>query len=318
MIDIARRNLRGAEPDRLGALFCCAVLASGLLGCRRDAQAGRPAARSSTVPATAPALAVAPGLSDTELHLPRQLRPGEKVPLLVMLHGLGGSGADIARDSDWPQFAEQRRFAWLAPSGAQDRQGRRFWNAGASCCNFDGVPVDHVAALRSVIEHVLLTAPIDPQRVFVGGFSNGGFMAHRFGCEAPDLVRGIVSVSGSGPLEPVACRTPSSLRVLQIHGDADPIVPYGGGHLFRNPQLPEHASAQKTVADWAARLGCDPTPRSAGAFDFEARLPGAETQVSRFEGCKFGEVQLWTVNGGAHTLGFHAPGPATIWRFLND
>ncbi len=178
--------------------------------------------------------------------------------------------------------------------------------------------MDHVAELRAVIAHALSSAPIDKQRVFVGGFSNGGFMAHRFGCEAPDLVRGIVSISGAGPLEPVTCRAASALRVLQIQGDADPIVPYQGGHLFRNPELPEHASAQKTVGDWAARLGCNINPKSEGGFDFEARLAGAETRVSRFEGCKFGQVQLWTVGGGAHILGFHAPGPESIWRFLTE
>jgi polyhydroxybutyrate depolymerase len=320
-----RRGLSRLAPLLLGN----AVLAVALLGCRRDPEPARATVASSAAPGSTAAPtesgsardAASAGLAsiaDTEVHLPRELRAGENLPLLVMLHGLGGSGDDIARGSDWPQFAEQHRIAWIAPSGPQDRRGRRFWNAGASCCNFDHLPVDHVAELRGVIERALASAPIDKQRVFLGGFSNGGFMAHRFGCEAPDLVRGIVSISGSGPLEPVTCRAAKSLRVLQIQGDADPIVPYDGGHLFRDPGLPEHASAQKTVRDWAVRLGCDNTPKSEGGFDFEARLPGAETRVSRFEGCKSGQVQLWTVGGGAHILGFSAPGPESIWRFLAE
>jgi polyhydroxybutyrate depolymerase len=299
-------------------LSYAAAVAVALLGCRRDPEPGRPLASARWVPEAAPVPSSKPSITDTELHLPHELQPGEQLPLLVMLHGLGGSGQDIARSSDWPRFAEQQRIAWLAPSGPMDRQGRRFWNAGASCCNFDQRNVDHVTELRGVIERALASGHVDKQRVFVGGFSNGGFMAHRFACEAPELVRGIVSISGSGPLEPVTCRRPSSLRVLQIQGDADPIVTYEGGHLFRNPALPEHASAQKTVGDWAARLGCAVTPKSDGAFDFEARLPGAETRVSRFEDCKSGQVQLWTVGGGAHLLGFQAPGPATIWRFLTE
>ncbi len=317
MADGTKGRSRRGHAHLTLALSYHVALTVAMLGCRRDPEPARATATSSGVAPAASAPST-PSIVDTELHLPRELRTGERLPLLVMLHGLGGSGDDIARGSDWPQFAERRRIAWIAPSGPQDRQGRRFWNAGASCCNFDQLPVDHVAELRAVIERALASAPIDKQRVFLGGFSNGGFMAHRFGCEAPDLVRGIVSISGSGPLEPVTCRAAGALRVLQIQGDADPVVTYAGGHLFRNPALPEHASAQKTVGDWAARLGCNPAVESAGDFDFEARLPGAETRVSRFVGCKSGQVQLWTVAGGAHVLGFQAPGPESIWRFLTE
>jgi polyhydroxybutyrate depolymerase len=30
---------------------------------------------------------------------------------------------------------------------------------------------------------------VDPARVFAGGYSNGGYMTYRLGCEASDLVR---------------------------------------------------------------------------------------------------------------------------------
>lgn len=254
------------------------------------------------------------------LHLPARRVGEQKVPLLVLLHGYGGSGEDLERHSELSRTADELGFAWLAPSGPQDAiTGYRYWNAGESCCGGNGkYGPDHVGALRRLITRTIASAPIDPARVYVGGYSNGGFMAHRFGCEASELVRGIVSISGAGPIEPVTCRAPTSLRVLQISGNLDTIVSYEGGHLFSNPSLHEHVSAQKTVGDWASRLGCNATPQDAGRIDLEPGLPGDETRISRFEGCRSGEVQLWTVDGGEHNVGYRAPAVRAIWRFLNE
>lgn len=252
-----------------------------------------------------------------QLHLPANLPSDAKAPLLVMLHGLGSSAEMIEQLSEWPKFAEEHGLAWIAPNGPLDSKNRRFWDAGPSCCNFDQREVDHVAELSELIERVAGGGRIDRERIFVGGYSNGGFMAHRLACEKPELVRAVISVAGSGPTDRSACKKPVSLRVLQIQGDADPIVTYAGGHLFKDERLPEHLSARKTVQDWAASLGCRPQPVALEPVDFEANLPGLETRRERYEGCKLGGVELWTVAGGAHFIGFRAPGPSAIWQFLN-
>ncbi len=252
------------------------------------------------------------------LHLPANLAAGQKAPLLLMLHSLGTSAQDIETRTDWPRFAERHGIAWLAPNGPVDALGRRFWDAGPSCCNFAGPPIDHVAALRQLLQETLQNNPIDAERVFVGGISNGGFMAHRFACAAPELVRGIVSISGAGPLEAVTCQTPKALRVLEIHGDSDPIVSFEGGHLFRDPSLPEHASVQKTMSDWAARLGCTGDPLAEDPINIEQRFPGNETRVSRYAGCAHGKLELWTVTGGNHYLAFYDPAPEAVWKTLSE
>jgi polyhydroxybutyrate depolymerase len=254
---------------------------------------------------------------DAKLHLPAS-GGGTKVPLLLMLHGLGASARDIESSSDWLAFADQHGIAWLAPSGPFDRQGRRFWNAGASCCNFDQIEVDHVAQLAALIERTVATPGIDRARVFVGGHSNGAFMAHRLACERPDLIHGVIALAGTGPLDPALCKRPRDLRVLQVHGDADPIVPYAGGHLFRSPSLPTHLSALETTRNWAGLLGCDPAPVARAPVDVEPALPGAETRVQSYRDCKAGKVELWTVVGGGHLVGFRSPAPAAIWAFLSE
>lgn len=271
----------------------------------------------SSAPTPSPVIATKPPGLVAPLHLPPNLSAGTKVPLLVMLHGLGSSAEMVEQLSEWPKFAEEHGLAWIAPNGPLDQKGRRFWDAGPSCCNFDRMKVDHVAELSELIERVGGSAPIDRERIFVGGYSNGGFMAHRLACEKPELVRAIISVAGSGPLDRSMCKAPVALEVLQIQGDADPIVTYEGGHLFKDPKLPEHMSARKTAEDWASSLGCSAKPKTLEPVDFEANIAGLETRRERYEGCKRGHVELWTVAGGAHYIGFRAPGPAAIWQFLN-
>lgn len=238
--------------------------------------------------------------------------------MLLMLHSIGTSAEDVESRTDWPKFAAAQGVAWLAPNGPKDSLGRRFWDAGPSCCNFTGQRIDHVAALKELLERALREHPeLDAERVYIGGISNGGFMAHRFACEAPELVRGVVSISGAGPLERVSCKRPESLRVLEVHGDADPIVSYRGGHFLGMPLLPEHASAQKTLSDWAARLGCKGDAVPGEPLDVEKRYPGKETRVSRYAECERGALELWTVTGGDHYLAFYEPSPTAIWQFLS-
>jgi poly(3-hydroxybutyrate) depolymerase len=86
--------------------------------------------------------------------------------------------------------------------------------------------------------------------------------------------------------------------------------------LFSNPSWPEHVSAQKTATDWAAALGCRSSATAGTPIDVEARLPGAETRVERYESCKNGALELWTVAGGGHEIGFSEPAPTAVWAFL--
>ncbi|RYZ05868.1 MAG: alpha/beta fold hydrolase [Myxococcales bacterium] len=295
---------------RAAAISCSLIFASA---CQRTPAGPQPAASAQPAPS---ATAAVPEL-DAVLHLPPQ-KAGQKAPLLVLLHGLGSSGQELAAGSDWPTFAEAHGIAWVAPNGPFDRRGRRFWAAGPECCNFDQLPVDHVAALGALITRLGASAGVDGSRVYVGGHSNGGFMAHRLACERPDLVRGIVAIAGTGPMSRSACKAPGSLRVLHIHGEQDPIVTYPGGHLFRNSAYPEHLSAQRTASDWAQSLGCDPTPSAAPALNLETQLPGAETRVDAYQHCKAGAVELWSVAGAAHYLGFRAPAPEAVWAFLSQ
>jgi polyhydroxybutyrate depolymerase len=243
--------------------------------------------------------------ADPEVHvLPVADRaPGERRPLLLYLHGLGGSGAEALANPELRGLAERGRMVLVAPDGNLDRQGRRFWNAGPACCNFDGKAVNDVARLEALIAHWLQRPEIDPARVYVVGFSNGGFMAHRLGCFMDDRLAAVVSIGGAGRAPDEACAPSSPLAVLEVHGDADPIVRYQGGRVLDNRAAEPHLSAPETFGNWAEHLGC-PTGAAPKVtlVDLDPRLPGPETKIESYADCPLGSVELWTVRGGGHQV----------------
>jgi polyhydroxybutyrate depolymerase len=250
-----------------------------------------------------------------QVFVPEQGPEGAR-PLLVFLHGLGGSGAELVHALDLRALAGKLGFAFIAPEGHLDYSGRRFWNASSSCCNFDALEVDHVAALSGWIDAALKHPRVDAGRVYLVGFSNGGFMAYRAACEIGSRLRGIFSIAGAGPSDLASCHPQQQLSVVQIHGDADAIVAFAGGHLFADSRRPRHPSAEASLRFFAELDGCSETPRVERDLDLDPRISGAETQVMAFPECRFGAVELWRIRGGDHASGLSRRSLRAIWEFI--
>jgi len=249
------------------------------------------------------------------LRLPETLQAGERVPLLLVLHGFGVSSSLLIAKAGLNRVADQKKFAYLAPEGARDALGRPFWNAGKSCCDLDHRQIDDVKRLRELLDANLSHASVDPKRVFVIGYSNGGFMAQRLACDVGDRIAGVVSVAGASPSPDVPCTQNSALSVLAIHGDGDPIVHYGGGTVFDRTDVQPHSSALDTAKYWARHLSCGGTPRTVDRIDLEPYVPERETSIQRYDDCR-GAVELWTVKGGGHYVALQPPALEAIWGFV--
>lgn len=138
--------------------------------------------------------------------------PGRK-PFVLWLHGYGADSAALRGALHLPALAAERDFAWSAPNGLADSRKRRFWNAGA-CCNYDGNAIDDVARLSNILAHAAEHPRIDPARIYVVGFSNGGFMAHRLACESRIRITGFASLAGGGP--PASCSPAGPTAAIQV------------------------------------------------------------------------------------------------------
>ena len=272
-----------------------------------------------TTAATEPSARSAPPLvvPAAQIHEVRDLAPGERRPLLIVLHGLGSSGQNLFDALHLAEFGARERVFVIAPDGTPDRLGRRFWNAGSACCNFEQRPIDDVARLGALIDSWRARPDVDPKRVFVMGHSNGGFMTGRLACELGERISFAVSLAGAAPPVTLPCARSGSLTLLSVHGDADVIVRYAGGTVFDSPGPAAFPSAAQGFKDWAARLHCSGDAQRLPDVDVEEWLPGAETSALHYSHCSGGSVTLWTVRGGDHSVGTDPHALDAIWQFLN-
>jgi polyhydroxybutyrate depolymerase len=292
-----------AQPPSVASRHAAASVAAPTSA---DANAGRAAAD--------PALAFDP---PARLRLPSTLQPGDRVPLLLVLHGFGVSSTLLILKAGLNQIADQKKFAYLAPDGTHDSQGRPFWNAGKSCCDLESQQPNDVQRLRALLKSNLANPAIDAQRVFLIGYSNGAFMAQRLACDVGERIAGVISVAGAAPAADVACEQTTPLSFLEIHGDADPVVHYAGGTVFDRTDVPPHTSAVGTAQYWARHLSCKPPLHDITTLDLEPYVADRETAVQRYDDCH-GSVELWTVRGGGHYVALQPPALEAMWAFVQD
>lgn len=223
-------------------------------------------------------------------------------PLLILLHGYTASGAIQNGYFGLESVALESGFVYAYPDGTIDSTGERFWNATDACCDGFGTGVDDSSYLIGLVDEITTRVNIDPKRIYFAGHSNGGFMSYRMACDYPDRVAAIVSLAGAMYLDDASCAASSPVSVLQIHGTLDGTVPYDGGELYPGHDVP---SASTSVADWAARNGCDASSTDTGeTLDLESALVGDETTVRGHANCTAGyDAQLATIEGGSHVPG---------------
>lgn len=275
----------------------CLVL--GLLACN-----------ACTAPGTAPLIAARPYLSAAPAVDRKQ-----PLPLLILLHGYGASGQ--LQDAYWGlnQLVNDVGILYAYPDGTRDTAGNRFWNATDACCNFNGSNVDDVDYIEAIIDDMSRRYRVDRKRIYVVGHSNGGFMSYRLACDLAPRIAAIASLAGHNWLDPARCQPREPVAVLQIHGTADATVPYNGG----TPQngIGGTPSAPNDVAGWATRNGCTTLAQATTTLDVDNVLAGTETTVDRWQGCRGGAAELWTIAGGSHVPALVANWPTLLWSFLS-
>ena len=143
------------------------------------------------------------------LYLPEQ-GANEPLPLLLYLHGGGESGQDpeLLKTCGLPKLIEEGRtvpFIVLAPQNPHPDQ------------------LFSDEAIFALLEEVMTTYPVDAKRVYLTGFSRGGFAAWRMAMQRPDLFAALVPVAAGG-LVTYAFRA-KEVPVWAFHGALDEAIP---------------------------------------------------------------------------------------------
>lgn len=269
------------------------------------------------------------------VHVPLTSRGA--LPVVLAFHGGGGNARQFQESAGLDRVADREGFLVVYPNGTGPLSGHLLtWNAGSCCGSAARDQVDDVGFVRALLADLAQRTPIDRQRIYATGHSNGGMMSYRLAVEAPDLVAAVVPVSGAmvvmrpGPSRPVP--------VLHIHSVDDPRALYEGGLGPPFPgtnQRSMHTSVTNTLRQWTTLNGCPNEPREERRVNGRPGHAGAgHTATLLVWGpCASGaEVAHWRLTGAGHAWPGAAPsrmeryiGPSTdviaaaeeAWRFMS-
>lgn len=236
------------------------------------------------------------------LHRPPAPGP---TPLVMMLHGAGGSALFAVEETRWSDRADAAGFAVVYPEGVAGRpeQKAKFltnpqeWNDGSGRGQHDDV-----GFLLAVLDS--LGESIDPARVYLTGFSNGAGMAFRLAAEHAARFAALAPVAGHCWLPDPKPSRP--IPTFFLSGDRDALVPLAGGPTPTPWGTVEvRPAVSDTLVRWGTAIGAEP-----GSAGFPVRLIG-------------GHGHHWP--GGKAMLGEKLGGPATnevdatreIWEYCS-
>lgn len=228
------------------------------------------------------------------VHVPKAYRADRPAPLVLALHGGGGSMEVMAKDRLYGLVSQSEASGWIVvfPNGFSRLGGKlATWNAGICCGAARERGSDDVGFLRAVVAEVQRRVAVDPQRVFATGMSNGGMMSYRLACEASDIFRAIAAVAGTDGT--TDCRPGRPVPVFHLHAKDDDRVLFNGGSGSASDTHADFVSVPATVDKWARLNACS------GPTQTVLQRPGVTCEVR--SGCADGaEVRLCVTDSGGH------------------
>lgn len=211
-------------------------------------------------------------------HLPNNRQPTQPVPLVLVFHGYGSQGKDLAKSSGLNQIADLENFIVVYPDGLDRR-----WNVGGD---------EDVAFTSSIIQQFQRRYKVDPRRIYAAGVSNGGFLVQRLACEPSSQITAFASIVAAFPKGLQSqCQPNRPIPMLMINGTDDRKVPWNGGALPYGQIL----SVPSSISYWRQHNQC---PGSAKIRSINPRV-----QIDQYTNCKNGsEVELVTLKGAGHVF----------------
>jgi len=237
------------------------------------------------------------------LHIPTGYDSQKPYPLVIALHGGGGSGERIMEQTKLNTISDREGFIVAYPDAVSGgRRAERQWNDGRGTMASAENGIDDIAFIRTLVNTVAHAYLIDAKRVFAAGISNGGIMTYRLGCEASDIFAAIAPVAANLAEPLAACSPQHPISVMQVNGTKDPFISVDGGECCKVvPWAPggRLLSIRDSLSRFLRKNACQETPMS-------ETLPasindGTAIEKQVFPGCGSGaDVVLYLVHGGGH------------------
>jgi polyhydroxybutyrate depolymerase len=156
----------------------------------------------------------------------------------------------------------------------------------------------------ALIDDLAGRVPLDRERIYATGLSNGSMMAYRLAAEAAHRIAAVAGVAGAMTLPRFAPALP--VPVMHIHSVDDQRALYYGG---LGPAFPLtntrvlHEPVDASLEKWIAFDGCPARPEVLGPVSGRPDAADAAHTATRYTymPCRDGtQVVLWKLTGAGH------------------
>jgi polyhydroxybutyrate depolymerase len=218
------------------------------------------------------------------LHVPGGYDPHQTYPLILDIHGHGGTALQQERYSQYSALADQAHFLVVYPQGTIGPDGKTGWSSYGK----NDPAINDVLFFSDLLTTLQQHLCVDAHRIYVTGISNGGGMSNLLACQMAGRIAAFAPVAAAIYPIPGGCHPSRPVPYLEFHGTSDPLVHYNGSTVLHF--LP----VMQTMQGWATLDGCTSGPT---IFFQQADVTGFQ-----WTDCQNGAmVQHYRINGGGHT-----------------
>jgi polyhydroxybutyrate depolymerase len=218
------------------------------------------------------------------LYVPKTYDPSKPTPLVISLHPAASWPAAEMNITRWNDVADEHRFIVVYPAGTGFPQ---VWHTSPRSMQLD------VKFISDLIDKLEAEYDIDPARIYINGFSQGGGMVFVLSCRLSNRIAAVGAVAAAEEQPFSSCGDAGPVPMIAFHGTAD-LVPYQGGPSPDpfNPLI--FPDVRAWTASWARRNQCKGNP-------IEARVTARVRRLAYINCAENADVVLYTVEGGGHT-----------------
>ncbi|WP_067975001.1 alpha/beta hydrolase family esterase [Nocardiopsis trehalosi] len=223
------------------------------------------------------------------------------VPMIIALHGKGGTAEEMAEVTGLTEAAAAEGMGVAYPEGID-----RGWGDHREPTDARPDPDADIAFLTALADHLAAEYGADRDRVYLAGVSNGGNTALRAAAEEPEAFAGVATAAAQLGAHPEPQVPEGPVPALLFYGTGDPLRPYDG-----LPDPPEESEdfPEPPIASIGARDTAEAFADASGADRTEDdtlpdTAPDDGTTVERtswYTDDAAPAVRLYTVHGGGHT-----------------